>query len=121
MVHTIAVLIYCALWLSGFKLKSLSHRRGMCCCRLVPRFEALLLKATAADLPLRVVVVGGGAAGVELACALQYRWATAPHGQCVHPLQLQALWLAVGQMLSQSGALATAPVPVLTDCPACCC
>lgn len=41
--------------------------------RVVARFEALLNKATTVDLPLRVAVVGGGASGVELACALQYR------------------------------------------------
>ncbi|PSC68783.1 water dikinase [Micractinium conductrix] len=40
---------------------------------LVPRFEALLANAVAADAPLRVAVVGGGASGVELACALQCR------------------------------------------------
>lgn len=39
----------------------------------MPRFEALLARATSADEPLRVVVVGAGAAGVELAAALQYR------------------------------------------------
>jgi len=43
-------------------------------CRLVPRFEALLKKAVSADVPLRVAVVGAGAAGVELACAVKYRW-----------------------------------------------
>ncbi|KAL4433704.1 hypothetical protein ABPG75_000145 [Micractinium tetrahymenae] len=42
---------------------------------LVPRFEALLAKAVSADVPLRVAVVGAGAAGVELACALQFRLA----------------------------------------------
>lgn len=42
-------------------------------CSLVPRFEALLANAVAADAPLRVAVVGGGASGVELACALQCR------------------------------------------------
>ncbi len=47
------------------------------CRRLVPRFEALLARAVSADVPLRVAVVGAGAAGVELACALQYRCAGA--------------------------------------------
>ncbi len=41
--------------------------------RLVARFEALLKKAVAGDQPLRVAVVGAGASGVEVACALQYR------------------------------------------------
>lgn len=41
--------------------------------RLVARFEALLKKAVAEDQPLRVAVVGAGASGVEVACALQYR------------------------------------------------
>ena len=91
----------CSFGCSGWKLNSLPHRRCMCCRRLVPRFEALLLKATSADLPLRVVVVGGGAAGVELACALQYRWAAAPHNQHVHPRQPQTLWLAFGGFQSQ--------------------
>ncbi|PRW20680.1 water dikinase [Chlorella sorokiniana] len=40
---------------------------------LVARFEALLQKAVAQDQPLRVAVVGAGASGVEVACALQYR------------------------------------------------
>lgn len=37
------------------------------------RFEALLKKAVTDDKPLRVAVVGAGASGVEVACALQYR------------------------------------------------
>ncbi|KAL4854058.1 Selenide [Chlorella vulgaris] len=41
--------------------------------RLVSRLEALLIRANAADLPLQVAVVGGGASGVELACAISYR------------------------------------------------
>ena len=56
--------------------------------RLVPRFEALLARAVSAEVPLRVAVVGGGAAGVELACALQYRCACAhwqPGMQVVKP------------------------------------
>jgi selenide,water dikinase len=43
-------------------------------CRLVQRFEALLHIAVTTDAPLRVAVVGGGAGGVELACALKHRW-----------------------------------------------
>lgn len=45
----------------------------LCCCRFVSRFEALLQRVRQEEGPLRVAVVGGGAAGVELACALQYR------------------------------------------------
>lgn len=37
------------------------------------RFEQLLNKATLEDKPMKVVVVGGGAGGVEIACALKYR------------------------------------------------
>ena len=37
------------------------------------RYEKLLQRVKHEDAPLRIAVVGGGAAGVELACALQYR------------------------------------------------
>lgn len=37
------------------------------------RFEQLLARVRSEERPLRVAVVGAGAAGVELACALQYR------------------------------------------------
>ncbi|KAL4854035.1 1-deoxy-D-xylulose-5-phosphate synthase 1 [Chlorella vulgaris] len=41
--------------------------------RLVSRLEALLIRANAADLPVQVAVVGSGASGVELACAISHR------------------------------------------------
>ena len=37
------------------------------------RFEKILHEAISNDSPMRVAVVGGGAGGVELACALRYR------------------------------------------------
>ncbi|GMH45546.1 hypothetical protein BSKO_13503 [Bryopsis sp. KO-2023] len=39
----------------------------------VPRFERLLERVEKVDRPIKVVVVGGGAGGVELALSLQYR------------------------------------------------
>lgn len=48
-----------------------------CTCRFVQRLDALLARYAARDAadasPMRVVVVGGGAGGVEVALALQYR------------------------------------------------
>lgn len=67
----------CARWLAPALLPPLavpsSHPPPRARCRLVQRVEALLRSAVATDAPLRVVVVGGGAGGVELACALQHR------------------------------------------------
>lgn len=44
-------------------------------CRFVARFEATLERVRNALQPPSVVVVGGGAGGVELAMALQHRLA----------------------------------------------
>jgi NADH dehydrogenase FAD-containing subunit len=41
--------------------------------RFVKQLDRVLL-AQKADAPYTVAVVGGGASGVELACALKYRW-----------------------------------------------
>jgi pyridine nucleotide-disulfide oxidoreductase family protein len=50
--------------------------------RFLDRFEALLAAAASADGPRRIVLVGGGAAGVELALAMKARLGgLEPHGR----------------------------------------
>lgn len=49
----------------------MSGARVSCHGRFVERLEGLLARAAGTNTPLRVVVVGGGAGGVEIALSMQ--------------------------------------------------